>query len=143
MSSIYKKSNVFLENHTYKIMRAHPYDGESGLSVGSLVVTTGKTLDLDGDGKSLVEVRGHLIGLPPESLGKPKHSEIIFPIGSKVLVLSDYQSMGGAHRATVATVIGHQVNPGSDFEMDPFTDNLLQFENGEVEPFGNWEIKNA
>ncbi len=70
---------------------------------------------------------------------KHPQNEIVFQIGSKVNVKSDYQETGYTpHRALVGTVLKHETNKSHDGD---FIDNYLQFETGEVEPFANWEIE--
>lgn len=61
--------------------------------------------------------------------------ETKFDKGCIVRVKPEYQD-NEEHRTQTAYVIGHKQNKEN-------VDNLLQFPNGKIEPFGNWEIEIA
>jgi len=63
-----------------------------------------------------------------------KNKKIIFPIGSKVVVKSEYRE-NEINRKEVGTVISHDTYLNTDL-----VDNLVQFPDGIKESFGNWEL---
>jgi hypothetical protein len=71
-------------------------------------------------------------------LKKVEHNKVIFPVGTKVRVCSDYFEASSPWRDQLATVIGHYLN--TDTCDTPFVDNRLKFEDGKIEPFANWEV---
>lgn len=66
-----------------------------------------------------------------------KHNEVIFQIGTKVVVKSDYCQHTSMHRHGIATVERHEINSSLDSD---FVDNYVRFETGEIEQFANWEV---
>lgn len=68
-----------------------------------------------------------------------KQNEVIFQVGTLVVVKSDYTD-GLEYRKTKGIVLKHETNEGLDGD---FVDNYIKFETGEIEPFANWEIQCA
>ena len=58
--------------------------------------------------------------------------------GQLVRVRPDYHCRNHIHRRWIGRVIGQLLN--IDDPSSPFTDYLVQFPHGEIEPFGAWEI---
>jgi hypothetical protein len=66
------------------------------------------------------------------------HNTIVFPIGTKVRVDSNYYEESCPWRNEIGIVVEHAINTNT-CDTD-FVDNYLQFPNGKIEPFANWEI---
>lgn len=65
-------------------------------------------------------------------------NKIVFSVGVRVRVKPDYRD-AYEHRNGVGIVEYHKTNPSHDMDA-PFIDNYIRFENGVIEPFGNWEL---
>lgn len=68
------------------------------------------------------------------------HDKKIYPVGTKVVVLDDYKNPDN-RRDGVALVIGHDIIKSPETNLEFVDNKLLFFNTGEVESFGNWEIK--
>lgn len=63
-----------------------------------------------------------------------KSQTVMFQIGTRVVIKRDYQEDASPWRQTVGIVKGHK-------DSEYGNDNLVEFDTGEIEPFGNWEIE--
>jgi hypothetical protein len=60
-----------------------------------------------------------------------------FQAGSKIRVKSDYQDIGtNPYRSEIGTILRHENN--KDLNC---IDNIVQFENGTIEPFCDYELE--